>query len=157
MIIKQLLDEDFVNYKKASMFIGFPSCSWKCEKECGKKVCQNGTLATAPNIEIDVDKIVDRYMNNSLTSAIVCGGLEPFDSWEDLQKLIIELRKKTQDDIVIYTGYNSDEILNQIKWLKQFSNIIIKFGRFLPGEESHFDDILSVHLASSNQFAEKIS
>ena len=58
MVIKQLLDEDFVNYKKPSMFIGFPSCTWKCDRECGKKVCQNGTLATTPNIEIGVDTII---------------------------------------------------------------------------------------------------
>ena len=37
MRIKFLVDEDFVNYKKPSMFIGFPSCTWKCEKECGQK------------------------------------------------------------------------------------------------------------------------
>ena len=157
MIIKQLLDEDFVNYKKASMFIGFPSCSWKCEKECGKKVCQNGTLATTPNIEIDVDTIIDRYMNNSLTSAIVCGGLEVFDSWDDLLSLVKQLRKKCNDDLVLYTGYRKDEIENYIEILKQFPNIIIKTGRFIPGEESHFDDVLGVSLASSNQFAEKIS
>ena len=42
MIIKQLVDEDFVNYKKPSMFIGFPTCDWKCERECGHQgLCQN--------------------------------------------------------------------------------------------------------------------
>ena len=40
MRIKFLVDEDFVNYKKPSMFIGFPNCTWKCEKECGQKMCQ---------------------------------------------------------------------------------------------------------------------
>ena len=85
MVIKQLLDEDFVNYKKPSMFIGFPSCTWKCDRECGKKVCQNGTLATTPNIEIGVDTIINRYINNPITKAVVCGGLEPIDTWDDLQ------------------------------------------------------------------------
>ena len=92
MIIKQLLDEDFVNYKKPSMFIGFPSCSWKCEKECGEKVCQNGTLATSPGIIIGVKSIVNRYINNPITSSIVCGGLEPFDTWDDLYQLIVYMR-----------------------------------------------------------------
>ncbi len=157
MIIKQLLDEDFVNYKKPSMFIGFPSCSWKCEKECGKKVCQNGTLATSSDITIDVKSIVNRYINNPITSSIVCGGLEPFDTWDDLYQLIVYMRVSTQDDIVIYTGYYKEEIEEYIDELKAFRNIIIKFGRYIPNQEKHYDEVLGVYLASSNQGAEKIS
>ncbi len=157
MIIKQLLDEDFVNYKKPSMFIGFPSCSWKCEKECGKKVCQNGTLATSPDITIGVKSIVNRYINNPITSSIICGGLEPFDTWDDLYQLIVYMRVSTQDDIVIYTGYYKEEIEEYINELKAFRNIIIKFGRYIPNQEKHYDEVLGVYLASNNQYAEKIS
>ena len=49
MIVKNILDEDFVNYKKPSMLIAFPSCSFKCERDCGKRVCQNSTLAVSPS------------------------------------------------------------------------------------------------------------
>lgn len=157
MIIKGIQDEDFVNYKKPSMFISFPSCTWKCDRECGKKVCQNGTLAAAPNIEIDVKTIVDRYINNPITKAVVCGGLEPFDTWDDLQKFIIELRQKSQDDIVIYTGYKKEEILYAVDWLNLFPNIIVKFGRFVPNKQKHYDEVLKVYLASDNQYAERIS
>jgi len=157
MIIKQLLDEDFVNYKKPSMFIGFSSCSWKCEKECGEKVCQNGTLATSPNITIGVKSIVNRYINNPITSSIVCGGLEPFDTWDDLYQLIVYMRVSTQDDIVIYTGYYKEEIEEYVNELKIFRNIIIKFGRYIPNQEKHYDEVLGVYLASNNQYAEKIS
>lgn len=156
MIIKQLLDEDFVNYKKPSMFIGFPSCTWKCEKECGEKVCQNGTLATSPNIEIDIETIIDRYTNNPITKAIVFGGLEPFDAWENLQDFIIALRKKTKDDIVIYTGYKKEEISYAIDWLCLFPNIIVKFGRFIPFQQKHYDEVLGIYLASNNQYAERV-
>lgn len=155
--VKAFIDEDFVNYKKASMFIGFPSCSWKCEKECGKRVCQNGTLATSKDIEVGVKSIVNRYINNNITSAIVCGGLEPFDSWDELFLLITYLRVRTQDDIVIYTGYYKEEIQDYIDKLTYFSNIIVKFGRYIPGHEKHYDDVLGVYLASDNQYAEKIS
>lgn len=157
MVIKQLLDEDFVNYKKPSMFIGFPSCTWKCDRECGKKVCQNGTLATTPNIEIGVKTIVDRYINNPITKAIVCGGLEPFDTWSDLQEFIIELRQRTQDDVVIYTGYKKEEIYYAIDWFNLFPNIIVKFGRFVPDQTKHYDEVLGIYLASDNQYAERIS
>lgn len=157
MIIKQLLDEDFVNYKKPSMFIGFPSCSWKCDKECGMQVCQNSALASSPVKDIRFKTIVNRYINNPITSSVVCGGLEPFDTWDDLYGLIMYLRVSTQDDIVIYTGYYKEEIEEYIDKLKVFSNIIIKYGRFIPNQEKHFDEVLGIYLASSNQYAERIS
>ena len=52
MILKGLIDEDFINYKKPSMVLEFPYCTFKCDKECGRQVCQNSDLASAPNIEI---------------------------------------------------------------------------------------------------------
>lgn len=157
MIIKQLIDEDFTNYKKPSMFIGFPSCSWKCERDCGMRVCQNSALANASNIEIDINKLVDRYLNNPITSAIIFGGLEPFDSWKDLKKLVSLLRTRTIDDIVIYTGYKEEEIQNQLRYLRAYRNIIVKFGRFVPNQKKHFDEILGIELASDNQYATQIS
>ena len=157
MIIKQLLDEDFVNYKKPSMFIGFPSCSWKCDKECGMQVCQNSALASSPIKDIGFKTIVNRYINNPITSSVVCGGLEPFDTWDDLYGLITYLRVLTQDDIVIYTGYYKEEIEEYIDKLKVFPNLIVKFGRYVPNHEKHFDEVLGIYLASDNQYAERIS
>jgi organic radical activating enzyme len=158
MVIKQLVDEDFVNYKKPSMFIAFPSCSWKCEKECGKKMCQNSTLATSPSIDIDINSLIERYMNNPITQAIVCGGLEPMDSWWGLVKLIHAFRKHTNDDIVIYTGYYEYEINDDVEYLRQnYHNIIFKFGRYIPNQQKHYDEVLGIELASDNQYGVKIS
>lgn len=64
MKIKQLIDEDFSNYKKVSMLIGFSKCTFKCEKECGIKMCQNASLAISPTIEVSIKKIVERYLLN---------------------------------------------------------------------------------------------
>ena len=157
MLIKGIEECDIVNYKKTSMFILFPNCTFKCEKDCGEHCCQNSALAQSNSIEIHVLSIVERYINNPLTSAIVIGGLEPFDSWNDLMSLIIELREQTEDDIVIYTGYKKEEVNYAIDWLTLFPNIIVKFGRFVPNQPSHYDDVLGVNLASDNQYAERIS
>jgi organic radical activating enzyme len=159
MIIKELKDEDFVNYKKPSMFVGFPSCNFKCCKEGNFPIdiCQNCTLMKSKDIHIDVSQIVDRYLGNPITSAIVCGGMEPMDSWNDLSDLIKQLRQKTDDDIVVYTGFYPSELEDKIGWLKQYKNIIIKFGRFMPNHQKHYDDVLGVWLASNNQHAERIS
>lgn len=157
MELKGLIDEDFVNYKKPSMFLLFSRCSFKCDKECGREVCQNSRLANEENINIRVKTIVDRYNNNPLTSAIVCGGLEPFDSWDDLFSFIDDFRLESDDDIVIYTGYIEEEIQDKINILKDYDNIIIKFGRYIPNQSPHHDEVLGVKLASDNQYARRIN
>ena len=161
MIIKQLLDEDFVNYNKPSMFVAFPSCTFKCEKECGKKMCQNSSLALSPNIFITTQKLCIRYLSNNITKAVVCGGLEPMDSFEDLFDFVCTLRNqyKCNDDVVIYTGYTKEEC-EKNGWLHKLSyseNIVIKFGRFVPNQQAHYDKVLGVKLMSDNQYAERIS
>ena len=160
MIVKELRDEDFINYKKPSMFIAFPSCTFKCERDCGKKMCQNSTLANSPDIFITSYKLCDRYLSNKITQAIVCGGLEPMDSFEELYSFIYTLRFLYQcnDDIVIYTGYTKEECEanNWIQRLIYLHNIIIKFGRFIPDQQPHYDEVLGVRLMSDNQYAIKL-
>lgn len=155
--LKDIVDEDFVNYKNPSMFIIFPYCTFKCDKENGNQICQNGSLIKEPNISVEIAAVVNRYRRNPITNSVVCGGLEPFDSWLELAELITEFRKYTQDDIVIYTGYKEEEIAEQVKQLAQFPNIVIKYGRFIPNQTSHLDDVLGIKLASPNQYARRIS
>lgn len=37
MILKSIVDEDFINYRKPSMFIVTAQCDFKCDRECGKR------------------------------------------------------------------------------------------------------------------------
>lgn len=155
MKVKTIIDEDFINYKKASMYIAFPNCSFKC----GKDLCQNSALAKQSCVEISYDTIINRYLKNDFTNAIVFAGLEPFDSYNDMLYLIGEFRIYTEDDIVIYTGYNKEEIIDKINYIKNicaYKNIIIKFGRYIPNQFPHYDEVLGVKLASNNQYAERI-
>ena len=158
MKVKGIIFEDFVNYKKPAMTIEFPICKdFKCDKECGQKVCQNSDLVNSPNEDISIIRIVKTYMENNITNAIVFQGLEPFDSKHDLYQLIKVFREYTKDDIVIYTRYKEEELDYEIQVLKRlFKNIIIKFGRFIPNQPSYYDETLGVFLASSNQYAKKI-
>lgn len=161
MRIKQLVHEDFVNYKKPSMFIGTSYCTGKCYKELGLPctICQNEALQRTETLDISSARITSMYINNPITQAIVFGGLEPFDQFDELYNFIEELRTEWQcnDDVVIYTGYYRHEIEKQIVMLASFPNIIVKFGRYIPDQEPHFDEVLGVSLASDNQYAEKIS
>lgn len=157
MFVKGIKEEDFANYKKPSMFIIFPYCSFKCDKECGRPVCQNSELASAPVISVPALTIVEKYVSNPITKAIVFGGLEPFDSYEDMIKLIKKFRNQTRDTIVIYTGYKEEELADRLKEVAKYPNIIIKFGRFIPDDVPVYDKILGIALSSHNQYAKIIS
>ena len=146
MKIKGIIFEDFINYRKTSMTIMMPYCSFKCDKECGIQVCQNSHLANQDCIDIDSEKIIDKYyINNKLTEAIVFQGLEPFDSFVDLYSFIYKFTEKSNDDIVIYTGYNEEEIKDKVKELLKITDnnkIIIKYGRYIPNSNSVYDENL---------------
>lgn len=147
MQLISIVDEDWVNYKKPSMFLIFPKCSMKC----GKK-CQNRHLLQEEPIEVNIDSLIDRYMNNDITKAVVCGGLEPFDSWQDLQAFIMNFRYYSPDDIVIYTGYTEEELKDKLPWLSVYENIYVKVGRYMPKCKSYKSDLLGIELASTNQY-----
>ena len=160
MLIKGIIDEDFVNYKKPAMVIEFPYCDFKCDKECGKPICQNGSLIKIPNIKIEEGYIIEKYLKNPITEAIVCQGLEPLDTMVMLFLFIKKFREFSNDDIVIYTGYNKEEKRPQdlIEFIKrnQYRNIVIKYGRYIPDQTPHYDEVLGVNLASDNQYAERL-
>lgn len=149
-----VIDEDFVNYRVPSMTLMFPYCTFKC----GKENCQNYGIKIKV-LEVSEERLCERYKNNLIAEAIVCQGLEPIDSFYELYDFINTLRNeyRIDDDVVIYTGYNKDEIKDQVERLTVFPNIIMKFGRFIPDQEHHYDEILGVELASPNQYAEYIS
>lgn len=171
MKVKGITDECFTDYKLPSMYIAFPHCNFKCDFENKGNYCQNSQLAKEPDIEISKEEILRRYIDNPITKAIVLGGLEPFDSEFDLLPFIDCARRqfKIKDPIVIYTGYTEDELdtgnfgkvkdtdLQRSYWnnIKNSGNIIVKFGRYRPNHNKHFDEILGVYLASNNQYAKE--
>lgn len=160
MRLRGIVFEDFVNYKKPSLFLITMSCDWKCCKEAGIpiSVCQNSELMKSDVKEYSDESIYKAYSTNNISQAIVIGGLEPMLQLEELINLIKTFRGNGCDDpIIIYTGFNKTEILYQVEQLKMFKNIIIKFGRYVENSNPIYDKVLGVTLASENQYAEKIS
>ena len=151
--LKDLTYEDFVQYKKPSMFLGTCFCDFKCQKENPDCHCQNSPAYQAKVIEYPIGKLIERYQLNQLTKAVVFGGFEPMLQIGEVLDFIKEFRSGSEDDIVIYTGYREDEIKTQIELLRKYSNIVLKVGRYIPNQHSHYDSILGVELASDNQYA----
>ena len=90
------------------------------------------------------------------------GGLEPFEDIDNVVRFIDMVRNaNNNDDIVIYTGYTEKEVeanfQNYYLVLQKYPNIIIKYGRFIPDQKAHFDEVLGVNLQSDNQYAKRIS
>lgn len=156
MKLKGIIDYDCTNYKEPVLTLEFPFCDFKCDKLNGCQVCQNNKLILEPNIEVSFSEIWRIYNENPLTKGFCFQGLEPFDSYQ-IFDLIDTLRYFCDDPIIIYTGYTREELSKPIEILKQYPNIIIKWGRFIMGQNPHYDDILGVNLASDNQYAEKIT
>ena len=153
MIVKDIIWGDTVNYRVTSLTIMFPYCTFKC----GEMNCQNYALAQEKNIEVNIPDLVQRYIKDDMCEAVVAQGLDPLDSFEDVYEFISELRKYSNDPVVIYTGYNASEVQDKVNILKNYPNIIIKFGRYIPNQKPHKDEILGVNLISDNQYAKKIS
>lgn len=163
MKLKGIIDCDFTNYKEPVLTLEFPKCDFKCDKLNGCQVCQNSSLAAEPDIDVSYEKIWEVYQQNPLTKGFCFQGLEPFDTPNDLFNFISFIRnqKKCDDDIIIYTGYDKQEIffpfIHELITVHKYNNIIVKWGRFIMNQKSHYDEILGVQLASDNQYAEKLS
>ena len=51
---------------------------------------------------------------------------------------------------------NTVMLKSLLKNKMNFKNIIIKYGRYIPDQEPHYDEVLGVNLASDNQYAERL-
>lgn len=161
MLVKTVLEERFDDYRLPSLYIGCVSCNGKCAAEGRFSIdmCINDVWRKTPNVRVDDDVIIRRYLRNPITSAVVFGLLEPMEQFDEVYAFVEKLRINYQcdDDVVIYTGYTEKEC-QEAGWIEKlsgFHNIVIKFGRFIPNHAAHFDEVLGVKLASDNQYAIK--
>lgn len=149
MKLSQVIIEDYVQYKLPSLFLGTSQCFRNCPN------CQNKELREK-SLDIPNSKIIEGYMINPLTKAIVLGGLDPMDTFDEVRCFYAEFRSLSNDPLVIYTGYAEHEIEDKINVLKSLGGkIVIKFGHYIEGHIPHWDEVLGVRLASDNQYAKE--
>lgn len=159
MIVKLVKQDDFVQYKKPCVVVCFPNCTWKCCTEAGipTSVCQNQEMCGLKDIDITPGDVYNLYKESLFAESICCSGLEPMLQFDDVLSLLKYFREHDCDaDFVIYTGYYRNEIEDKIEQLAKYKNVIVKFGRYVPNQEKHYDEVLGVWLASDNQYAERI-
>ena len=160
MIVKLVKQDDFVQYKKPCVVVCFPNCTWKCCTEAGipTSVCQNQEMCELKDIDVTPEDVYNLYKESLFAESICCSGLEPMLQFDDVLSLLKYFREHDcSADFVIYTGYYRHEIEDKIQELAKYKNVIVKFGRYVPNQEKHYDEVLGVWLASDNQYAERIS
>lgn len=160
MIVKLVKQDDFVQYKKPCVVVCFPNCTWKCCTEAGipTSVCQNQEMCELKDIDITPEDVYNLYKESLFAESICCSGLEPMLQFDDVLSLLKYFREHDCNaDFVVYTGYYRNEIEDKVQEMAKYKNVIVKFGRYVPNQEKHYDEVLGVWLASDNQYAERIS
>lgn len=164
MFVNTIIAENFQDYYKPHMLVAMPNCDFKCWREYNEKhpcenFCSNLYIAKEKQTSISNQDLIEKYyINNTITKAVVFGGLEPLDSYDEVYEFVKVFRDNyhIEDDVVIYTGYNENEVSRKVESFKIFGNIIIKYGRFVPNSTPRYDEVLKITLASDNQYAVRI-
>ena len=162
MRVRKMLTERFQDYKEPSLYLATCFCDWKCCPD-NPYVCQNHPVAKLPVTEIPDDEILDAYLTDPITKAIVIAGLEPLLQIHEVCRLIRRaVERGVQTTFVIYTGYTKCEVqrlgfFDELKGIGSGVQIVMKYGRYVPGQQPHFDEALSVDLASDNQYGESLT
>jgi len=153
MKIKNIKDEVFSDYNKISMLIAMPYCTTNCWEryELSPSICQNNHLDKMETLDIENKYIIERYLKNPISKAIVFGGRDSWDSLDEIIDFIKEFREVSQDDCVLYTGREFEVVEKDLYKFKGIENVYIKYGHYAPHLESIIDELTSVKLASSNQ------
>lgn len=163
MRVRKLLTERFQDYKFPCMYISACWCDWKCCPD-HPDICQNSPVARMPIKDIPDDEILDLYESDPITQAIVIAGLEPLIQANEVIGLIRRaVERNIRTTFIIYTGYTADEAqaagFHDMLCTTGFGsgvNVVIKYGRFIPGRQPHLDSLLGVELVSDNQYARQI-
>lgn len=100
--------------------IWFQGCSLRCEG-----CISVDTWATAKTL-IPIEQLMMKLSSYlPLIDGITISGGEPFDQFEALLAIVVQLRKKTKVDILVYTGYSVEDISEQLQQIKPYIDVLI--------------------------------
>jgi anaerobic ribonucleoside-triphosphate reductase activating protein len=111
--------------------IWFQGCSIRC-KGCMSQY----TWKFDKRFERDIEDVLNEIKSYNVKRLTVSGG-EPFDQPEQLKYLLKELKKAGFNDILVYSGYEFEELKNKYKDVLQYIDVLVA-GRFIEGMESEY-------------------
>ncbi|WP_430875475.1 4Fe-4S single cluster domain-containing protein [Gilliamella sp. G0441] len=100
--------------------IWFQGCSLRCEG-----CISVDTWATAKTL-ISIEQLMMKLSSYlPLIDGITISGGEPFDQFEALLAIVVQLRERTKVDILVYTGYGVEDITDQLQQIKPYIDVLI--------------------------------
>lgn len=124
-------------------------CLWMqgCSRNCGDCIAKDAALPGGE--KIDVDELFEMIESTEGINGVTISGGEPFEQPEALSKFTEKIRKKTNYNIIVFTGYSFSEL----KALKDIyvNNSLKNIDLLIEGEykkEKNENDYLR---GSSNQ------
>lgn len=100
--------------------IWFQGCSLRCEG-----CISVDTWATAKTL-IPIEQLMMKLSSYlPLIDGITISGGEPFDQFEALLAIVVQLRERTKVDILVYTGYAVEDITDQFQQIKPYIDVLI--------------------------------
>ncbi|RUM60821.1 MAG: radical SAM protein [Persephonella sp.] len=109
----------------------FQGCSIRC-KGCMSKY----TWEFDEKYKTDVEDVLKEIFSFNVKKITISGG-EPFDQSEALEYILKKLKKNNFNDILVYTGYEYDELIKKYKNILDYIDVLIA-GRFIEGLESKY-------------------
>ena len=91
----------------------------------------------APSYKDAVEKLIIKYGTELDDDKI----LDSIDDWQQLSEYL-------NDKYTIDYHIKAFE-----KVFRMYGNIIVKYGRYVPNQKPHYDELLGILLASDNQYA----
>ena len=111
--------------------VWFQGCSIKC-KGCMSKY----TWEFDKKYVRDINEVLREILSYPSKNITISGG-EPFDQPKALEYLLKKLKLNGFKDILVYTGYEYEEIKDRYKDILKYIDVLIS-GRFVEGLETEY-------------------
>ncbi len=106
--------------------VWFQGCSIKC-KGCMSKY----TWEFDKKYKRDIDEVLKEILSYPSKKITISGG-EPFDQPKALEYFLKKLKLNGFKDILVYTGYEYEEIKDRYNYILKYIDVLIS-GRFIEG------------------------
>lgn len=119
-----------------------------CEKRCSGCINPAGWDKNGGYLK-SVDEIVSAIMEHDKLTGVTISGGEPFLQFDELCKLVNRIKSSTSLDIMIYTGFQFEELKE--KFGTVFDELLNRIDILIDGEYIREQNTGSMYRGSDNQ------
>jgi len=145
--IADIIEESIVDGPGIRIAIFMQGCLHHCYK------CHNqGTWDMNGGREISLEEIEDVFVRNSFTDGLTMTGGDPFYQIEALKDIVVLAKQKYKLDIIVYTGFTFEQLLDMAKNDDNVKEILNNVDTIIDGLfVNDLRDLTLRYRGSSNQ------